>query len=268
MSNENVIYDDRIPRITQQPKKRKSNRLFIFLVLLFCIVIILILYFQSDYSKLSEVNFSGNAIVTDERLLKQARLELGMSYINIRNSEVKDWLEQMVEIDEIKVTRIFPNKVKIEIQEFPIVSYWLEDNQLYPILSSGQILLNRPWINKRVDRPILSGWKHKEGLPELSKELERLPLSISGRISEITSTPIPSDPYRLTLYMEDGNEVRTSIRKFAENMNWYPDLVEQAEMEGYQDKIFNLLDAKWFEDPTQIRKTLENKESEDMEGDS
>lgn len=268
MSNKNVIYDDRIPRIKQQPNKKKGNRLFIFLLLLFCIVVILILYFQSDYSKLSEVDFSGNDIVSDERLLIQARLELGMSFINIRNSHVKERLEQMVEIDEVEMNRIFPNKVKIDIKEFPVVSYWLQDNQLFPVLSSGQILLNRPWINKRVDRPILSGWTHKEGLPELSKELEKLPLSISGRISEITSTPLKSDPYRLILYMEDGNEVRTSIRKFAESMSWYPDLVEQAEMEGYKEKIFNLLDAKWIEDPTQIRRFLENEESEDMEGDS
>lgn len=265
MSNENVIYDDRIPRIKEQPKKKKGNRLFIFLLLLFCIVVILILYFQSSYSKLSAVEISGNIIVSDERLLTQAKLELGMPYFNFRSSEVKKRLEQMIEIDELEITRVFPNRVSIKVKEFPITSYWLQDNQLFPVISSGEILLNRPWINNRVDRPILSNWKNKEGLPELSKELERLPLSISGRISEITSAPIISDPYRLILYMEDGYEVRTSIRNFAENMSFYPDFVEQVELEGNQEGIFNLLDGKWFEDPTQIE---QDQESKDMEGDS
>lgn len=263
MGNGNVIYDDRIPRIKEQPKKKKGNKLFIFLLILFCIVVILILYFQSSYSKLSEVEFSGNVIMSNERLLSQARLELGMSYFNFRTSKVKKRLQKMIEIDELEITRVLPNKVRIEIKEFPIVSYWLQDNQLFPVLSSGQILLNRPWINKRVDRPILSGWYHKEGLPELSKELEKIPLSISRRISEITSTPITSDPYRLTLYMDDGYEVRTSIRKFAENMSLYPDFVEQVELEGNQEGIFNLLDGKWFEDVTQIQ---QERESGDTEG--
>jgi cell division protein FtsQ len=266
MSNQKVIYDDRIPRIKEQSKKQKGNKVFIFLLLLFFIVIILFLYFQSPFSNLSEVEIIGNNIVEQEQLLQQAQLSIGMSIFNFKKSKVKKHLEQMVEIEEVEVNRVFPNKLQIKVTEFPIVSYWLEDNQLFPILSSGHILLNRPWLNKRVDRPILSEWAHKEGLVELSNELSKLPHSVQDRISEIMLTPVVSDPYRLTLYMVDGNEVRTSIRKFAENMAWYPSIVaEQAEAGGKQEGIYNLFEGKWYEDPTQSVKPEEDVE---LEGDS
>jgi cell division protein FtsQ len=274
MRNQNVIYDDRIPRIKQQEKKSKVNKMFIFLLLLFFVVIILLLYFQSPFSKLSEVKISGNHIVADEQLLQQAQVELGMSVINFKSSQVQKRLEQMVEVENAEVQRIFPNKLNVVILEYPVVSYWLKDNELFPILSSGHVLLNRPWINKRVDRPILSGWPHKEGLVELSHELSKLSPAVRNTISEITLTPIVSDPYRLTLYMVDGNEVRTSIRKFAENMSWYPHFVKQVEAEGKKEAIFNLLDAKWFEDPTQSvepeavpPETVESQEGKEVEGD-
>jgi cell division protein FtsQ len=264
MSNQKVIYDDRIPRIKEQSKKQKGNRLFILLLLLFFIVIILFLYFQSPFSKLSEVEIIENNIVGQEQLLQQAQLRIGMSVFNFKKSEVKKKLEQMVEIEEVEVNRVFPNKLKVEVTEYPVVSFWLKDNQLFPILSSGHILLNHPWLNKRVNRPILSEWPHKEGLVELSNELSKLPHSVQERISEIMLTPIVSDPYRLTLYMVDGNEVRTSIRKFSENMSWYPSIVEQAEADGIQVGVFNLLDGMWYEDPTR----LEPEEAEELEGDS
>lgn len=265
MSNQKVIYDDRIPRIKQPTKKSRGNKVFILLLLLFFIVIILFLYFQSPLSKLSEVEISGNTIVGQEQLLQQAKLTIGMSFFNFKKSEVKKTLEQMVEIEQVEVERVFPNKLKLGVTEYPLVAYWFKDNQLFPILSSGHILFHRSWLNKRVDRPILSGWAHKEGLVELSDELSKLPLSVRERISEISLTPIVSDPYRLTLYMVDGNEVRTSIRKFAENMAWYPNMVEQAEAEGKQEGIFYLLDGKWYEDPTQ---SMQPEEDQEVEGDS
>lgn len=249
MSENKVIYDDRIPRIKQTPKKPKSNKRFIILLLLFFSIILSVLYFQSPFSKLSEIETSGHQILDKEQLLQEAGIHTGMSYFNFTINTVQEQLENMIEIKEVSIDRKFPNKLSIDIVEYPVVAFWNEDHQFYPILTSGHILLNRPWPQQRIERPILSGWPHKEGLIELSAELGQLSPSVSRRISEIVLTPILSDPYRLTLYMIDGYEVRTSIRKFAENMSWYPEMVEQALGEGSEGGIFYLLDGKWYEDP-------------------
>jgi cell division protein FtsQ len=250
--NQNVIYDERIPRIKEQPKKQRSNWRFLLLLFLFFIVILIVLYFQSPYSKLKEIQIIGNHILTQEQIYKKADIRPGISYFNFRTSGVEDRLKSMVEIEQVTVERIFPNRLQIKLNELPVVAFWYKENELYPILSSGHVLLNRPWTTNRVERPIISNWPTKEGIIELSRELEKLPLSVAEKISEITMTPIISDPYRLTLYMVDGYEVRTSIRNFAENMSWYPYFVRQTVEEGKKEGIFYLLDGKWYEDPTQI----------------
>jgi cell division protein FtsQ len=250
MRNQNVIYDERIPRIKEQPKKMKSNLRFLLFLLLFFIFIICVLYFQSPLSKLNDIKVSKGTILSERDLLLQAQIEKGMSYYNFRTSTVQNMLEQMIEIEQVTVKRVFPNKLAIEFTEHPVVAFWLKDNELYPVLSTGHILFARPWNDGRVQHPILSGWPTKEGVIELSAEINKLPTSVQRHISEITLTPIMSDPYRLSLYMTDGYEVRTSIRKFAENMSWYPHIVEQAKEDGADEVIINLLDAKWYEDPT------------------
>jgi cell division protein FtsQ len=248
MENGNVIYDERIPQIKEKSKKQKTSLLIMLLILLFFLLILFVIYLQSPLSKLQQVDVMGASIFTNEQLIELAGLEIGGSYYNIRTSAVKNRIERLVEIEQAEVTRIWPNHLKIDVKEHPITSFWIENNQLYPVLISGHIILHRPWNNGRVTQPVLTYWPSKDGLVELNRELDKLPQPVIDRISEITLTPIESDPYRLSLFMTDGFEVITSIRKFAENMVWYPQFVQQVQAEGKRDGTFFLLDGKWFEE--------------------
>ena len=151
----------------------------------------------------------------------------------------------------------------IRDREHSHVSFWLKDSQLFPVLSTGQVLYNRPWSEGRIDKPILSHWRSKEGIIELSSELNKLNESVLSLISEITITPTIVDPYRLTLFMIDGFEVRTSIRNFAQNISLYPHYVEQAKADGKTEMILNLFDAKWSEEP--VLNSASDAENEDTE---
>ncbi|MDQ0164609.1 cell division protein FtsQ/DivIB [Bacillus horti] len=248
MNNNKVIYDDRIPKLKEQ-RKLKSNKVFILLIFLFFALILLILFFQSPLSKLATIEISGNALLSDGEVVQAAEIQSGMSYFQFSKNGLEQKIAQMVQVEEVHVERVFPNHLYIEITELPVVAFWLQEQNLYPILSSGHIIFQEAWTDHRVQQPILTGWSTKEGIIELSKELDYLSDYVSNQISEITLTPIDSDPYRLTLYMEDGNEVRTSIRKFAERMNLYPDFVEEINSNGELTGIYHLFDAIWFEDP-------------------
>ncbi|WP_025028065.1 cell division protein FtsQ/DivIB [Caldalkalibacillus mannanilyticus] len=248
-NNSNVIYDDRIPRLKEPPQKRKPNKLFLFLVVFFFLFVVCILYFQSPYSKLAEIEITGAQILREADIHTQANIEIGMSFYNFSVSSIENKLNEMVEISEVTVERNFPNKLKIHVVEHPYTAFWLEDDQLYPVLSTGHILLHRSWNTGRVDRPILTDWPTKEGIIELSQELVKLPTIVMKNISEITLTPMISDPYRLTLYMNDGFEVRTTIRKFAENLSMYPNIYEET---PHEEGIFYFFDGViWIEDPAQ-----------------
>lgn len=256
MNNNNVIYDDRIPKLKEHRHKPKNNRTFIGLILLFFVLIMLIIYFQSPFSKLTSVEISGQVLLSEEELLQGAEIRIGMSYFQLSVKEMESKIKQMVQVEDVHVERVLPNKLKIEVMEHPIVAFWLQEQKLYPILASGHIIFQREWTGERVQHPILAGWPTKEGILELSQELSLLSEYITNQISEITLTPIDSDPYRLVLYMEDGNLVRTSIRKFAERMSLYPQVVAE---EG----IYNILDGIWFEEPADSSSEEHGEEGED-----
>lgn len=245
-----VIIDDRIPMIKEQ-KNRKTNRMFVLLAVLFFMILIIALYVQSPYSKLSHVQWSGHDILQENDLAEHAELQSGMSYFNFTTTQIETNLKNMPEIKQAKVKRILPNHLEVEIKEFKMVAFWLDDDDLYPVLSTGDILFHRPWNEFRIMQPIFTHWPHKEGLIELSSELEKLKVSVSQKISEISSTPTSTDPYRLTLYMDDGYEVRTSIRHFADNMNLYFKAVDQAQAEGRTEGILYLFDGDggWLSSP-------------------
>lgn len=249
MGENRVMRDERIPRIERETSIRKPNKRLIMLIFIFFMLIMIIIYFQSPLSKLSQVEVEGNHLMTTDRILALANLELGMFYFSFSKRDIEIGLKRNLEIKSVLVERIFPNKLKITIEEYPIVSFWMEENQLFPIISNGYILMNRPW-EERVHHPILHDWPTKDGLDELAKEMEKLPISVRNRMSEIRLTPIVSDPYRLVIYMMDGYEVRTSIRNFAENMAWYPHYVQLAQQEGEEGGIFYLLDGKWYINPS------------------
>ncbi|EGL82176.1 Polypeptide-transport-associated domain protein FtsQ-type [Caldalkalibacillus thermarum TA2.A1] len=247
MSGQKVIVDDRIPRYKEQ-RRQKANRQFILLAILFFMVILVIIYMQSPLSRLGEIVIEHNRLADRERLLNQAGLTEGMSYFDFRIGEVEEKLEVLPEIKKATVKREFPNRLYIAVEEHDVVAFWSENGELFPVLSNGHIL-DKTWEGERVTNPILTDWPHQEGLVELSRELTKLSPVVTGQISEIVLTPTLSDPYRLTLYMVDGFEVRTSIRRFSEQMGWYPHIREELEESAQHEGIIYLLDGTWAERP-------------------
>lgn len=251
INEQNVIYDERIPHL-KTIKKTRPNKVLISFICLFFIAIIFLLYFQSSYSKLDQVYISGVSILSEEQVKRFSGVRQEMFYFNFTTDQIEKRLLAVEEIQAVEVKREWPNHLHIEIEEYPHVAFWLEDNRIFPIIGSGYILFDREWLNKPITLPLIHRWQTKEGILELSSELAKLPRSILAMISEIQLTPTSTDPYRLTLFMEDGHEVYTTIRKFSEKISLYPSLLETI-TEDKQGGRFYLLDATWYEEPEFIR---------------
>lgn len=254
-NEQNVIYDERIPHL-KKVKKSRPNKLLILLICLFFIAITILLYFQSAYSKLDQIHVTGTSILSEEQIIRLSGIKQEMFYFNFTVDQVEKRLQAIEEIRAVEVVREWPNNIRIEVEEYQHVAFWLEDNRLFPIISSGYILFDREWQNKPITLPLIHRWQTKEGILELSNELAKLPRSILTMISEIQLTPTSTDPNRLTLYMEDGHEVQTTIRKFSERVSLYPSLLETIEADKLGGRFY-LLEAKWYEDPELIQQRAE-----------
>ncbi|MGM0844509.1 MAG: cell division protein FtsQ/DivIB [Bacillota bacterium] len=223
-----VSLEERIPKLKQH-RKKKANRRLTFLLSLFLLLILTVVYFQSSLSQVKEIDLSGNQLVSDESILNNISIEEGMNVWSVDKSKTEIELEEIAEISGAEVRLQLPNTVKINIAEYEKAAYLINENQFFPILENGELLDSRALESLPTDAPILIAFKEDKILKEMVSELKTLPPEIKNSISEIVLSPKNTDPYHVSLYMNDGFEVSASIRTFSEKMIHYPSIVSQLD---------------------------------------
>lgn len=216
-----------VPALKQKRKKR-SNFKFITLTLLFLSMIALLLYFQSSYSDIQKIEIMGESIVEETFYLEQSGLELQQSFWGFRVGDVEQILEQSDWVKGVKVKRKWLNTVQISVEEWQKVAYIAKNGDFYPMLENGYILEHVSKLEP-IDAPIFLQFEDEALRKRLLKELAGLESNILALISQINATPTKSDPYAVTLFMNDGYEVRAEITSLASKLNYYPSIIAQIE---------------------------------------
>lgn len=224
-----ITLEDRIPKLKIQ-RKQRANRRLIFYLSFFFLLLLSVIYFQSPLSDIKHVVIEGNRYVSDEKIITVSRLNQRTSYWGVNKQMIEEELASIIEIKHVIVERKFPNTMKITVAEYPRVAYLVVDGKYIPILESGKILDEEQFLVRfPTDAPLLIGWDIDDELAEMAAELSILPESLIHRISEIYFTPVEEDPLRITLFMNDGFEVSSSIRNFTERIKAYPAIVQELD---------------------------------------
>jgi cell division protein FtsQ len=245
----------RIPALTKKTqKRRKVNRFFLALGLLFFLGICLVLFLRSPLSKVDTIEVTGNELLSKDQVIQFSKVTTGQSFFTVNVDQIKSSLETLPEVKSALIERHFPGKVTITIKENNRVAFLMENNnKIIPVLENGRPLENRPWNDRLIDKPLIRHWANSSLLPQLCSELIQLEPAVVNSISEIEPDG-QSDSLNLKLFMKDGYEVHTSIRHFSQNMDWYPSFVGSLKQEGKPRGIIMLFDGKWFV-PNEVKKT-------------
>jgi cell division protein FtsQ len=220
-----VTIEDRIPKLKEK-RKQKANRRLIFYLSCFFIMILSVVYFQSPLSKVAEIKITGNENVSNEEILELSKLSTSTSFWKVQTDQVNKQIESHNEITNSNVSRGFPNKIVIDVNELARVAYTVDsDGKFFPILENGNILDPVNKIPNISDAPLLVNWQQSGDIVGFVAELNKLPKSIVNSISEIHYAPSESDPLHIQLYMNNGYEVSATIRGFAEKMLAYPAVI-------------------------------------------
>ncbi|WP_088105005.1 cell division protein FtsQ/DivIB [Halalkalibacter urbisdiaboli] len=257
MSTEKIVtINERIPSLKEQRKRRANQRLLFFL-LLFFVLLLLMVYFQSPLSHIKKIEVQGNYLLQDEVIIKSSGLSIGTSIWNLQEEERQEKIIGNPEVVDATISRQLPNTVVIHVSEYPRVGYLLNDGKYYPILSTGAFLGPLERQEFPADAPILVDWKQGSELGEMAAELTKMPEQINERISEIFYTPTDTDPFYITIHMNDGYEVHSTIRNFSERMAPYPSIIQ--ELDPKKKGIIHMRMSPYFEE-------FSNKEEEESEG--
>lgn len=172
----------------------------------------------------------GNQNISKDEIIQYSQLSVGTSFWNVKNDKIERNLKKHPEIKSATVDKKFPNIIVIKVSEYQRVAFIKSNGKYLPILENGDILKSKKNNNKGfLNAPILINWSKGEDIQEMVAQLSELPKSIVNSISEIQYTPIPTDILQITLYMNDGNEVKASVRNFSEKMQYYPSMVKELD---------------------------------------
>lgn len=254
---------ERVPAMKKR-RKRRSNFKFLALVTAFLLIIIILLYFQLPYSDIKKIEINGAHLKEDTFYIEQSKLSIDDSLWGFKISEVEQAIAEHEWVKSVKVKRKFLNHVEIKIDEWQKVAYISKDGEFYPMLDNG-IVFDEPNAIVPIDAPIFLKFEDEPIRKNLLKQLALLKPEVLSLISQINANPTGADPYSITLYMNDGYEVRADANTLAEKLNYYPSIIAQIENEDTFEKGIVDIEVGSYYRPYSDEYTLLNEADEEDE---
>ncbi|RUL55904.1 MULTISPECIES: cell division protein FtsQ/DivIB [Lysinibacillus] len=260
-----IDIEDRIPTLREK-RRRRTNFKFTVLIFLFFITLFLLLYFQSPFSDIKKINISGAELVDNEEYINYSGLQTGDSMWGFREGEVEKSIKEQHWVKDVQVKRKWLTTVEIKVDEWQKVAYISKDNVFYPMLENGDVF-KEPSTMEPIDAPLFLQFEDEKLRKRLLKELAKLDTTVLALISQINATPSSADPYSITLYMNDGYEVRAEITTLAKKLNYYPSIVAQIENTGdFEKGIIDIEVGSYYrsynDEYTQLNLNFEEVEAE------
>ncbi len=231
MSRKKVVdIQERIPHVKKKREKRKKNRLYL---LLFVMLVVgsALLYFNTEYSDIARFEVKGAHLVEPEKYVLDSKLMIGDSLWGFQPKRVQERIIVNEVVKDVTVRRSLNRTVTIEVKEWEPIAY-VEQGEAFHLLLSNGYQLDEIEKMPKVKLPILTNFNQKDEkqLKIVTKQLEELDRSVSELISEIVYNNVDKDQ-KVTLYMDDGYEVRGYLRNFSKTLKHYPDMVAQLQEE-------------------------------------
>ncbi|USB34506.1 FtsQ-type POTRA domain-containing protein [Paenibacillus sp. YPG26] len=208
-----------VPVLKKDKPRMKTSRKVIAILILLFIVLMGVLFFRSQISKISEIRFTGNAYSTDAELLKQMGIQVGSPFFGTSESTIRERLAGIPSIEKITVDKQFPGLISITIKEYRAVAYSLnKDGSFAAYLANGtEVPVKNGGI--AAGKPLLTKWKKNDpNLIKLCSVLGQIPDNLTADISEIIPSPTASYPDRIKMYTSSHFEVITAISLLTEKI--------------------------------------------------
>ncbi|MFC5541337.1 MAG: FtsQ-type POTRA domain-containing protein [Bacilli bacterium] len=228
-----IDIEERIPTLKKK-RRRRTNIKFAVIISLFLGTLFLLLYFQSPYSNIQKITVHGAELATEEYYLNKSGLQVGDSLWGFKASKVEQKLKEDW-VKEVKVKRKLLTAVEIQVKEYRRVAYIFEDHQFHPILENGVVYKASDEV-PTIDAPIFLNFEDEKLRKMVLKELAELDDEVLALISQINLTATETDPYAITLFMNDGYEVRAEITSLSEKLKYYPAIIAQIENAAENEK--------------------------------
>ena len=218
-------------------KKRKKRRLKVGRLLLVLIIITSFFFFVYKFVDIpiNSIIIKGNDILTDDEIIKQAKLDNYPSYFATVSLVVKKRLEKNPYIKKVKVYKGILN-INIIVKEKKVLYVLKETNEKVT-------LTNKIKDDRQLCVPYLDSNLPNETINYFNKQMNKINKNILCQISEIKHDPNEIDKDRYYVYMNDGNSIYLTLNKL-DKINKYNTILENV---GKQNGTLFLDYGDYFE---------------------
>lgn len=213
-------------RVKKKKRKLSFKKIFRF------IFIIAIFYIFINYLlniPIKNIYITNNDNISDKEILTSSKLINYPSFFKTSKTDIKSNLFKNKYIKNVTITKKYPFKIYLDIEEYKIICFDKNINKLY--LENGNKVEN---IYNITESPILVndiGNLYNEFINKFSLVDKEILL----KISEIEYMPVEVDKERFLLRMNDGNYVYITLSKI-KNLNKYNEIYD--EMSGRKGIVY------------------------------
>ena len=215
-------------RVKKKVKKRKlsfkKTFRFIFIIVIFYIFINYLLNIP-----IKNIYITNNDNISDKEILNLSKLIDYPSFFKTSKKHIKNNLLKNDFIKNVTITKKYPSKIYLDIEEYKVICFDKNINKLY--LENGNVVEN---IYNITDSPILVN-DISDLYEEFINKFSLVDKEILLKISEIEYTPVEVDKEKLLLRMNDEHYVYITLSKI-KNLNKYNEIYD--EMDGRKGIIY------------------------------
>lgn len=237
-----IDIEERIPSLREK-RRRKTNKKFLFMLTVFVVALLAILYFQSPLSKLETIKVSGSVLHEQSFYVEQSGLTIDNSLWSFSTGDIEKSMEKIPGVQKVSVSRSWFRNIEIVITEWNTVAF-LEDGGQYSLLLESGETFPAGMVLPEVEAPVLNNFKNPETRNRITAQLLKMDDTVYHLISEIIVVEDEKDSDSITVYMDDGFEVRAFISTFAKKMAYYPDVT--AQLNSYEKGVIDMEVGTFF----------------------
>lgn len=220
-----IDIEERIPSLRERRKKR-TNRKFVALLFVFLLLLAILIYSQTKYSQIQDIQVTGASLYSAEEYQKASGLSPGDSMWSFSEKEIEKKLAGLEWVEGAVVEKKWLTGVEMQVKEYGKIGYLDKGTGYQMVLTTGH-LLDKPVTS--ISGPIFTNFEDQDALELLASQLLETDSGVYNLISQIFLNPDQEEAFLVTLYMNDGNEVKATLNTLAEKLNYYPSIIAQLE---------------------------------------
>ena len=199
-------------------------------LILSSILLILAVYFISPYSKLKNIEVTGNKQLSKTEVLDASSIQKEdytlTTYLSQKAHAINIKLSNLW-VKKAEISYQFPITFKIKITEYTVVAYDYSGEQYFPVLSSGEEIATPVKKSQLPKSYITLDFSDKAMLKKFVQQLSSISDTIKSEIQTVQHTPSKATEDLLTITMTDGNKILVPLSEVAKKLPYYEKIKPQ-----------------------------------------